>query len=112
MTIEQAYPIVTEVMKISDTAEGNGVYELEVRVLYGPDEEPEQTIFVSRPDDPYGINPQIRQWMSENPDAPVHAYVPKASNLNEQITNAPSDLTGGPSLSDIFGGANQLFPTS
>jgi hypothetical protein len=69
------------------------------------------TQFVSRPDDPYGLAPLIRQWLADNPDFPRQPYVPPTPSLNEQITTAPIDLTGGPSLADIFGGSgNQLFP--
>lgn len=54
MAIEQGnYPRVTEIMKISDTAEGNGVYLLELRMQLAEVGEPEQVEYVSRPDDPY-----------------------------------------------------------
>lgn len=77
MTIDNnTYPRVTEVMKITDAAEGSGVYELEIKVQYADDTEPVLEAYISRPNDPYGVNPQIRKWMSENPDVPVHVYVP------------------------------------
>ena len=76
MTTEQTYPIVTEVLKITDTEEGNGVYKLDVKIQFAGDQEPETAEYLSRPDDPYGVNPQIRKWMSENPDLPVHEYEP------------------------------------
>lgn len=76
MTIENnQYPRVVEITKITDTAEGNGAFQLELRVQYSEESLPVEEVFISRPNDPYGVNPQIRQWMSENPDAPVHVYV-------------------------------------
>jgi hypothetical protein len=104
------YPQVTEIMKITDTAEGNGVYLLDLKIQHAEGAEPEEDQYLSRPDDPYGVNPQIRQWLSENPDAPVHEYVPRDSNVNEWVTSAPDDLTGGPSLAEIFGSESDLFP--
>lgn len=32
--------------------------------------------FVSRPDDPFGLGPEVRRWLSENPDFPVGVYIP------------------------------------
>lgn len=85
MTQENStYPRVTEIMKISDTVEGNGVYELEIKIQLGAESEPVAETIISRPDDPYGVNPQIRLWMSENPEAPVHAYVPPVALTPEE----------------------------
>lgn len=94
MTIEQnGYPRVTEILKISDTAEGNGAYLLDVKIQFSEGGEPKQVEYLSRPDDPYGVNPQIRQWMSENPDAPVHAYVPPPAPTIEETRAAMPTLT-------------------
>ncbi|MCA1490091.1 hypothetical protein I6F11_04055 [Ensifer sp. NBAIM29] len=95
MTIENSssYPRVTEILKISDTAEGNGVYLLDVKIQFTADGEPEQVEYVSRPNDPYGVNPQIRKWMSENPDAPVHVYVPPPPPTVEETRAAMPSLT-------------------
>lgn len=30
----------------------------------------------SRPEDPYGLNPTIRQWIEDNPGFPIQPYVP------------------------------------
>jgi len=94
MTIEQSgYPRVTEILKISDTAEGNGVYLLELMIRYADGDEPELAEYCSRPNDPYGVNPQIRKWMSENPDAPVHVYVPPPPPTVEETRAAMPSLT-------------------
>lgn len=34
----------------------------------------------------------------------VAPYVPSPSDINAQITTAPEDLTGGPTLKEIFSG--------
>ncbi|MQW00736.1 hypothetical protein GHK46_26480 [Sinorhizobium medicae] len=94
MTIDNnTYPRVTEVLKITDTAEGNGAYELEIKVQYAADTVPVLETYFSRPNDPYGVNPQIRQWMSENPNAPVHVYVPPAAPTPEEARAAMPPLT-------------------
>lgn len=94
MSIEQsAYPRVTEIMKISDTAEGDGIYKLDLKIQYKEGAEPEIAEYISRPDDPFGVNPQIRKWMSENPDAPVHAYVPPPPPTVEEVRAAMPPLS-------------------
>lgn len=86
MTIENtSYPNVTEILKISDTAEGNGTYNLDIKVQFAEGEEPEQLEYFYRPEDPYGIAPQIRKWLNENPEAPVHVYVPPPAPTPEEL---------------------------
>ncbi|WP_322884803.1 hypothetical protein U8C32_12575 [Sinorhizobium medicae] len=94
MTLEQntGYPRVTEILNISDTAEGGGVYKIELWVQCAEDMEPESAEYISRPDDPYGVNPQIRKWLSENPDAPVHVYVPPPPPTPEEIRESMPPL--------------------
>jgi len=70
------------------------------------------TRYVLRPDDSFGLAPTIRQWLTDNPDFPRQIYVPPAPSLNERITGAPADLTGGPSLADIFSSEHPLFPNA
>ncbi|OAP37414.1 hypothetical protein [Sinorhizobium americanum] len=48
------------------------------------------TIYMSRPDDPYGLNPSVRKWLQENPDATIEPYVPPTS---EQIRASMPPLT-------------------
>ncbi|MDX0487693.1 hypothetical protein GOC53_28465 [Sinorhizobium medicae] len=94
MMIENStYPVATEIMKITDTAEGGGTYLLDVKILYEEGGEPEEDQYLSRANDPYGINPQIRQWLSENPNAPVHAYEPPPTATDEEIREAMPRLT-------------------
>ncbi|QRY69167.1 hypothetical protein JVX98_13170 [Ensifer sp. PDNC004] len=52
-----------------------GVYMVGCRTVDNDDFESDvvQTV---RPDDPYGLGPVIRKWMTENPDFPVGPYVP------------------------------------
>ena len=93
MIENSTYPVVTEIMKITDTAEGGGTYLLDVKILYEEGGEPEEDQYLSRANDPYGINPQIRQWLSENPDAPVHSYVPPSPPTPEEVRAAMPPLT-------------------
>lgn len=87
MSTQQIYPAITEVLNIKDTREGNGVYELAIKVQFAEGEEPEQITFISRPTDVFGINPQIRQWMSDNPDAPITPYTPPTIDLAAYAAN-------------------------
>ncbi|OAP35812.1 hypothetical protein AU381_16635 [Sinorhizobium glycinis] len=48
------------------------------------------TVYVSRPDDPYGLNPSIRKWLRENLEATIEAYVPPTS---EQLRASMPPLT-------------------
>ena len=32
--------------------------------------------YISRPEDTFGLNPIIRQWLADNPDFPVQPYTP------------------------------------
>ncbi|MCA1405414.1 hypothetical protein I6F26_13635 [Ensifer sp. IC3342] len=33
------------------------------------------TDYCSRPNDPFGLNPTIRQWLADNPSFPIQSYV-------------------------------------
>ncbi|MEY9531678.1 hypothetical protein [Sinorhizobium fredii] len=48
------------------------------------------TVYVSRPDDPYGLNPSIRTWLQKNLDASIKPYVPPT---DEQIRASMPPLT-------------------
>lgn len=87
------YPRVTEILKITDTAEGNGVYLMQIKIQFAEDTEPEEVEYISRPGNPHGVDPQLRQWLSENPDAPVHAYEPPAEPTPEEARAAMPPLT-------------------
>ncbi|HEV7321594.1 MAG TPA: hypothetical protein VGO04_23575 [Ensifer sp.] len=53
----------------------SGVYSVDVTITT-LDGDTIRDAFISRPDDPYGVGPAVRQWLSENPDFPIGAYVP------------------------------------
>lgn len=94
MVIENSnveYPRVTEILKISDTEIGAGTYDIEVKIQWFENTEPELVSYRSSLNDPHGVNPQIRKWLSENPDAPVHVYVPPQPPTSEEIrANMPA----------------------
>lgn len=92
-TDENTYPKITEIIKITETAEGNGVYELDVKIQFSADSEPEQTKYVSRPSDRYGINPQIRKWIVDNPNFPIDSYVTPTPPTAEEIRASMPKLT-------------------
>ncbi|KSV84532.1 hypothetical protein N183_11950 [Sinorhizobium sp. Sb3] len=62
-------------------------------VQYKEGAEPQQETFFSRPNDPFGLNPTIRLWMSVNPEAPVHAYVPPPELTDEEKRATMQPLT-------------------
>ncbi|CCE94655.1 conserved hypothetical protein [Sinorhizobium fredii HH103] len=65
---------VVEVHNITDTL-FEGTYDLDVTLrINGIEERFER--YISTPDCPYGANPAVRLWMSQNPDAQVHPYIP------------------------------------
>lgn len=63
-----------QVFSIKDAGE-HGVYIVDIE-LTDTNGERYRAAYVSRPDDPYGLNPLIRVWLSEHPDFPVHPYEP------------------------------------
>jgi hypothetical protein len=48
------------------------------------------TIYVSRPDDSYGLNPSVRTWLQENLDTTIEPYTPPT---DEQIRASMPPLT-------------------
>ncbi|WP_051000065.1 hypothetical protein [Sinorhizobium fredii] len=46
--------------------------------------------YVSRPDDGFGLNPAIRQWLTDNPEFPI---VPYAAPTDEEIRASMPSLT-------------------
>jgi hypothetical protein len=103
------FEIVT-VHKITATKEPD-VYEFDVTVSNNGEEERFNHL-IFRPDDPYGASPALHAWMTANPDFPVQPSTPPTLDLNDRITTAPADLTGGPTLAEIFDAPeNPLVPT-
>lgn len=43
------------------------------------------TQFCSRPEDPFGLNPDIRAWLAANPDFPIEPYVPPEPPTADEI---------------------------
>lgn len=82
---------VVEVHKITDT-EREGAYVLDVTIsVDGQTMRSEK--FLSAPDDPHGVNPAIRKWMNQNPEAQVHPYVPPLPPTPEEIRAAMPKLS-------------------
>lgn len=92
-TTNETYPIITEILRISETEEGQGVYDVEVMIQFAAESEPEFGRYRSRQIDPHGINPQIRAWLSANSDAPILAYVPPSPPTPEEARAAMPPLT-------------------
>lgn len=64
---------LNSVMSVRATHEP-GVFSLLVNIT-DIDGETYDCEYCSRPDDPFGLNPTIRTWLTDNPDFPVQAYV-------------------------------------
>jgi hypothetical protein len=76
-------------------------YEVDIEADIGNG--PETLPFSLDPNDPYGLAPQVKAaidaWIAaENPVEPYDLTI----IVNEKITQAPSDLFGGPTLGEIF----------
>lgn len=65
---------LNQVYFIKATTE-QGVYVVNCNIMdmYGDTQDCE---YVSRPDDSFGLNPTMRQWLADNPDFPVAPYSP------------------------------------
>ncbi len=81
-------PTLNSVSAIRDTNEA-GVYVLMVNITDSNGETYDDQ-FVSRPDDPFGLGPAVRQWLSENPDFPVSPYIPPTP---EELRGLMSPIT-------------------
>ncbi|AWI60338.1 hypothetical protein [Sinorhizobium fredii] len=81
-------PSLNNVYSVSATEE-EGVYILECNItdMQGDTYDAE---YVTRPDDSFGLNPTIRQWLSDNPEFPIEAHVPPTI---EEIRAAMRPLT-------------------
>lgn len=79
---------VIAVHKITDT-ERDGAYVLDITIsVDGVTEHIEK--FLSAPDDPHGVNPAVRKWMNQNPDAMVEPYVPPENTDEEKRKGMPA----------------------
>lgn len=74
MTVTFSIPKLNSVASVKATAE-TGVFILHCNITdtegttYDAD-------YCSRPDDSFGLNPTIRQWLTDNPSFPIAPYVP------------------------------------
>jgi hypothetical protein len=85
--VEPVEPVIHQVFSVAATFEPN-VYNLDIDLTdaYGLRY---RAGFCSRPDDPYGLGPRVREWLSDNPDFPIAPYVPPTI---EQVRENMSDL--------------------
>lgn len=49
--------------------------------------------YVSRPEDGFGLNPLIREWLDEHPEFPREAYVPPPPPTEQELREQVSALT-------------------
>ncbi len=78
---------LNQVHSIKATPEQN-VFELECNITVNG--EGYDTTYVSRPDDQFGLNPVIRQWLADNPDFPITPYAPPTA---EEVRSTMPSLT-------------------
>ncbi|YCI03610.1 hypothetical protein M1D34_05105 [Ensifer sp. D2-11] len=74
MTIARGKIALNQVYSIAETQE-KGVYKLLINITDAI-KETYDCHYISRPDDTFGLNPTIRQWMANNPGFTVGAYQP------------------------------------
>lgn len=77
--------VVTEVRSIRETVDtattGSLIFDLTVTVRGEPDSDDKH---LYRPNDPYGFNPAIREWLVDNPDFPITPYAPPPEPSDEE----------------------------
>lgn len=71
--MNQVTPILHEVFSVSATGEPD-VFILDVDITDASGQR-YRCDYVSRPDDPFGLAPTIRQWLVDNPEFPITPYV-------------------------------------
>lgn len=74
MTIAHGKMALNQVYSIAETQE-EGVYKLLINITDAI-KETYDCHYISRPDDTFGLNPTIRQWMANNPGIKVGPYQP------------------------------------
>ncbi|MDK1377086.1 MULTISPECIES: hypothetical protein [unclassified Sinorhizobium] len=74
MTISTGNLTLNSVSEIRRTKEAD-VFAVSCNITDMEGETYDAVSFV-RPDDPFGLNPVLRQWMTDNPDFPVGDYIP------------------------------------
>ncbi|RVO54935.1 hypothetical protein [Sinorhizobium meliloti] len=85
------FPKIIEILKVSNTKEGNGVYSIDLVIQFDAVDAPVVEKYLYRPEGVYGLSPKIRQWLIDNPNFPIDAYVPPPEPTIEEIrANMPS----------------------
>jgi hypothetical protein len=74
MTIVGGKMALNQVYSIAETQE-KGVYKLSINMTDAI-KETYDCHYISRPDDTFGLNPTIRQWMADNPGFKIGPYQP------------------------------------
>jgi len=69
------YPLLITVHSATETATA-GTLSMDVTMQVSADGVEERTSYAYNETDPYGLSPQIRQWLADNPDFPIAPYVP------------------------------------
>lgn len=107
-------PILHHVFSVTATAEPETfVLNIDITDMNG---DRYTTDYYSSPNDPYGLNPIIRQWLIDNPDFPVEPYVPveEQAPIRTPTTIAMAKLTiselgvEGIGVDSAFAGAFQM----
>lgn len=78
MTIAREKMALNQVYSIAETQD-EGVYKLLINMTDAV-KETYDCHYISRPDDIFGLNPTIRQWMADNPGFPVDPYQPSITD--------------------------------
>jgi len=85
------FPKLVEILKVSNTKEGNGVYSIDLVIQFDAVDVPVTEKYLYRPEGVYGLSPKIRQWLEDNPDFPIDPYVPPPEPTIEEVrANMPT----------------------
>ncbi|MDE3821801.1 hypothetical protein I7F13_05065 [Sinorhizobium meliloti] len=87
------FPKLVEILKVSNTKEGNGVYSIDLVIQFDAVDGPVTEKYLYRPEGIYGLSPNIRKWLEDNPDFPIDAYVPPPEKSIEEIRAEMPSIT-------------------
>lgn len=87
------FPKLVEILKVSNTKEGNGVYSIDLVIQFYAVDAPVTEKYLYRPEGIYGLSPKIRKWLEDNPDFPIDAYVPPPEKSIEEIRAEMPSIT-------------------
>ncbi len=84
---------IVQILAVKATNEQNA-YMVTMTIRYNGQEPPIQVDYFSRPDDPYGLNPVLRKWLTGNlGQYEISAYVPPQPRTLEEIRDQMASLT-------------------